>query len=312
MQYHKKRGVPLSFTFTNMKCYESVQKILETKETKSHVVNMLGEIAHSDFNRELTETILSYPKVVVEPDILYNTNKNRIDKALNDFKTIDTLRLPFPRITIIGGEKHSDSQQAAKVGYVKDEHNAAGKANIRNTEVDMIKPYFISESDTGITTTVLCGTDDKKEFRLFRLNFILDKEKGISVAPADSNDFGLEMAWLEDIFITTLLTVHKMTLDKGDFYMSIPSGKDTRVNRNRLAKGKKPLMEFKITKVTGSRTNTDPDAPRGTHASPRQHLRRGHWRTLPKTGKKVWVSSSQVGNELNGRIIKTYAVGRVQ
>lgn len=303
MQYHKKLGVPLTFMF-NMRCFESVQKILETKDTKSHVVNMLGEIAHSDFNREVTETILSYPKVVVEPNMLYDINNNKMDKVLDDFKTIDKLRLPFPRITLIGGEKHTDGQQAAKVGY--------GEVNIKNTEVDMIKPYFISESDTGITTTVLCETkDESKEYRLFKIHFMLDKEKGILVAPADSNAFGLEMPWLDDIFITTLLTVHKMTLDKSDFYMSIPSEKNTRVNRSRLAKGKKPLMEFKITKVTGSRTNTDPDAPRGNHASPRQHLRRGHWRTLPKTGKKVWVSSSQVGNEINGRIIKTYAVGKV-
>lgn len=303
MQYHKKLGVPLTFMF-NMRCFESVQKILETKDTKSHVVNMLGDIAYKDYNREVTETILSYPKVVVEPNMLYDINKSKMDKVLNDFKTIDKLRLPFPRITLIGGEKHTDGQQAAKVGY--------GETNIKNTEVDMIKPYFISESNTGITTTVLCQTKDElKEYRLFKLHFMLDKEKGILVAPADSNAFGLEMPWLDDIFITTLLTVHKMTLDKGDFYMSIPSEKNTRVNRSRLAKGKKPLMEFKITKVTGSRTNTDPDAPRGTHASPRQHLRRGHWRTLPKTGKRVWVSSSQVGNELNGRIIKTYAVGKV-
>lgn len=46
----------------------------------------------------------------------------------------------------------------------------------------------------------------------------------------------------------------------------------------------------------------------GTHASPRWHLRRGHWRNLP-SGKTTWVNQSEVGKKENGGVYKDYAIG---
>lgn len=43
----------------------------------------------------------------------------------------------------------------------------------------------------------------------------------------------------------------------------------------------------------------------GTHASPREHTRRGHWRTC-KSGKRVWVRSCVCGDPKKGRISKDY------
>ena len=34
----------------------------------------------------------------------------------------------------------------------------------------------------------------------------------------------------------------------------------------------------------------------GTHASPRLHDRRGHWRTIKASGKRVWVRHCKVGD----------------
>lgn len=45
----------------------------------------------------------------------------------------------------------------------------------------------------------------------------------------------------------------------------------------------------------------------GTHASPRFHERRGHWRTF-KSGKKTWINSMKVGKPENGIILKDYVV----
>lgn len=44
----------------------------------------------------------------------------------------------------------------------------------------------------------------------------------------------------------------------------------------------------------------------GSHASPIEHDRRGHWRTY-KNGKKVWVSSSVVNLGRGGRVDKDYS-----
>lgn len=46
----------------------------------------------------------------------------------------------------------------------------------------------------------------------------------------------------------------------------------------------------------------------GTHASPRLHMRRGHWRTL-QSGKKVFVREAIVGDPDRGVVEKDYRMG---
>ena len=46
----------------------------------------------------------------------------------------------------------------------------------------------------------------------------------------------------------------------------------------------------------------------GTHASPRWHERRGYWRTMKKSGKRVWVRACEVGSKSNGMVYKDYEV----
>ena len=45
----------------------------------------------------------------------------------------------------------------------------------------------------------------------------------------------------------------------------------------------------------------------GTHASPRWHIRRGHWRTLVN-GRRVFVREAQVGGMARGGVVKDYEV----
>jgi hypothetical protein len=45
----------------------------------------------------------------------------------------------------------------------------------------------------------------------------------------------------------------------------------------------------------------------GTHASPRWHIRRGHWRTLPG-GKRTFVREAKVGDPAKGGVVKDYVV----
>jgi hypothetical protein len=43
----------------------------------------------------------------------------------------------------------------------------------------------------------------------------------------------------------------------------------------------------------------------GTHASPRWHIRRGHWRTLAD-GRRVFVRECEVGDQSRGAVVKDY------
>jgi hypothetical protein len=45
----------------------------------------------------------------------------------------------------------------------------------------------------------------------------------------------------------------------------------------------------------------------GSHASPRWHIRRGHWRTLPD-GRTTFVRECEVGDPAGGGVVKDYRV----
>lgn len=68
---------------------------------------------------------------------------------------------------------------------------------------------------------------------------------------------------------------------------------------------KKPMFEWKMLRVEPR--STEADSLGGTHASPRAHDRRGHWRSLP-SGRKIWVKQCRVGDPDNGIVLKDYLV----
>lgn len=78
------------------------------------------------------------------------------------------------------------------------------------------------------------------------------------------------------------------------------------INSKRKAKGKPPaLFDWRTVVITPP---PEPGPPKGgTHASPRLHDRRGHWRTHP-SGKQVWVKACKVGDAAKGVSFKDYEV----
>ncbi len=83
----------------------------------------------------------------------------------------------------------------------------------------------------------------------------------------------------------------------------IPS--KTSSHDKRVRKGKKPLYDWKTILI-------EPPKPKGpnqggTHASPRWHERRGHWRTT-RSGKKVWVKNCEVGDKSKGAVFHDYQI----
>lgn len=86
-----------------------------------------------------------------------------------------------------------------------------------------------------------------------------------------------------------------------------PTARPTFINRKRQSKGKPPLTFDWVTVEIGQ-TPCKNEPQGGTHASPRLHDRRGHWRTYKATGKRVWVRSCKVGDASIGVIFHDYEV----
>lgn len=85
-------------------------------------------------------------------------------------------------------------------------------------------------------------------------------------------------------------------------YKPVPT--DSFINRRRKAKGKGPVsFDWHTVEIGPKAVKNEPQG--GTHASPRLHDRRGHWRNL-KSGKQVWVRSCKVGDASKGIVFKDY------
>jgi hypothetical protein len=79
-------------------------------------------------------------------------------------------------------------------------------------------------------------------------------------------------------------------------------------NKRREAKGKPPLV-YSWHTVIIEPPNGKRDTSGGAHATPRQHERRGHWRTC-SNGKRVWVRNCLVGDPARGFVSKDYQAKR--
>jgi hypothetical protein len=91
------------------------------------------------------------------------------------------------------------------------------------------------------------------------------------------------------------------SLNKGTNYYA-PTKRANHIKR--LRHGKVPLFDWKTVTIEPSKPKREHLG--GTHASPRLHDRRGHWRYMKKSGKKVWVKDCKVGDPLKGIIFHDY------
>lgn len=87
----------------------------------------------------------------------------------------------------------------------------------------------------------------------------------------------------------------------------VPVARKSLINSRRAAKGKGPILFDWHTVQVAPVTKKMPHQG-GTHASPRLHDRRGHWRTMKKSGKRVWVRDCTVGDASRGVVFKDYEV----
>jgi len=83
----------------------------------------------------------------------------------------------------------------------------------------------------------------------------------------------------------------------------VPTVKDTFTNRRKIKEGKLPSYDWHTVVIEPSKPKQEHQG--GTHASPRRHQARGHWRTY-KSGKRGWVKECWRGNASAGAVFKDY------
>lgn len=102
--------------------------------------------------------------------------------------------------------------------------------------------------------------------------------------------------------MASLLAMFYASLDtKVESYVPIPH----KANISRGKRGLKPLYDWHTIVIEPPKAKNDPQG--GTHASPRRHQARGHWRTY-KSGKRGWVSECWRGDASKGTVFKDYQI----
>lgn len=123
------------------------------------------------------------------------------------------------------------------------------------------------------------------------------------VEPVDENTWGKKEL---NSILTSLGSVYShLSAGTAPITGYKPVARPGLINQKRKKKGK-PLFYDWVT------VNIEPPQPRslpkgGTHASPRLHDRRGHFRTL-RSGRKVWVRNHKVGDASKGTVFHDYVV----
>tara|TARA_Y100000310_G_scaffold328739_1_gene397350 strand:- start:3451 stop:4344 length:894 start_codon:yes stop_codon:yes gene_type:complete len=113
---------------------------------------------------------------------------------------------------------------------------------------------------------------------------------------------------IEDICdeVTALLELIE-ALTCSNVHAASPSKTKTGMNRQWCRKNKIPFFKTKVLVIDTNKQAPGAGKPTGGHASPRQHLRRGHIRRHPSAGN-IWINSTVVGSPTDGHTDKLYKV----
>jgi hypothetical protein len=293
--------------------FNSVKEGMNDPTIKDHVLRYLADMVEmgnknrfvsskKNIEKYIASSVLEYPKVIVEPH--YRDDIVRMVEAFNE---VEGIRLPFPKLNIISGEL-IDMEDS-----LVERMTTHARSRNQDGSVNLFYHYIMSEQPHGIDVDVFMarkdvGIDELKGSLYIATAVIVHDGTKLQFITED-NGMQYVKAALHTCLSSAIAAIYMMTMGKNDFYMSVPTPEEAATNRKRISKGKKPLIEFKTAVIEGKRTMMS-STPHGTHASPRLHWRRGHWRTMSKSGKKTWIAPMEVGDEDNGRVIKTYAIGK--
>ena len=155
-----------------------------------------------------------------------------------------------------------------------------------------------TKAGDGSVTVAAIGTRDGTTMtRMWNPVAFIDTPQGLSGyagsgAQLSRDEMAKALRWLHACFDAMPQTAYR------------PSASRSFVNTKRARKGKAPLYDWVTVDITPPKPKSLPQG--GTHASPRQHDRRGHWRTV--RDRRVWVRECKVGDPSRGARFKDYQV----
>lgn len=125
-------------------------------------------------------------------------------------------------------------------------------------------------------------------------------EDGLKVWPADGHDLPPEYL-IQGFSAQMALWYSSLSAGQVNYH---PTRLGTPAQQAKRARhGKAPLFEWRTVTIQPKQVKVEPQG--GTHASPRLHDRRGHWRSLV-SGKQIWVRNCKVGDASKGVVFKDY------
>lgn len=261
-----------------------------TERVKKSLQNMIDMAEHclADTSK-IKKIILEYPKIIAEP-ITANNSMSR-DEVLRVFRDLGEIKLPFPGMTLIQGTN----------------------MELSGSKVDGFTHVFMEQIDKSVSAVCFIGNKNNgpiEDLIPFQMSLHIENNKfRLGLGVYEKQTCIPSTALIESCVEEILRCIYKTTInDSGEgCYISKPTPREIQVNKKKLKKRKAPLIEFRLIKIEPTKPQL-PSLPQGTHASPRQHWRRGHWRNC-KSGKRVFVNPALIGDEKNGKIIKDYIVG---
>ncbi len=162
--------------------------------------------------------------------------------------------------------------------------------------------YLIAGTgNVSVAGFVLCSNSKFEPIDPFAY---VDTPEGVRLLPPDKPDRPLK----PDDCMAVMSVVGYMldSLDDGGTVYQPAVKANSPTNKRRIANGK-PALIYDWRTVVIEPKQTKSESLGGTHASPRQHDRRGHWR-VTSTGRKVWVRNCTVGDASKGTVFHDYKV----
>lgn len=126
---------------------------------------------------------------------------------------------------------------------------------------------------------------------------------GAETFPVESAYVDTRDEWIAAVQACAALNCSNVTV------RSIPASEP--LNRKRVASGNEPFSGYHVLELFDSGTDKTgaTGGAGGAHASPRQHLRRGHIRRLSEN-RSIWVNSCVIGDPNRGVIMKDYRLAQ--
>ncbi len=164
------------------------------------------------------------------------------------------------------------------------------------------KKVVLFVTRAGALTGVAGLQWDKKTVHDVPSFFFLVDEEGIKVRHKDGTPFDYRTSPATGVLAFVAAFIESLETTPATGHLPVK-----RANwEKKIRQGKVPTYDW--TTIT-----IEPAKPRGpdlggAHASPRWHERRGHWRTMKKSGKQVWVRNCEVGDKAKGAVFHDYKI----